>query len=92
MVINNGAHDSVGGQPTAARDIDLCAVARACGYRSAESVDGLEEIAAASRAARAAPGPAMLEIRVASRARTDAGRPTTSPVENKDRFMAELAS
>ena len=32
VVLNNGAHDSVGGQPTAARAVDLAGVARACGY------------------------------------------------------------
>ena len=35
IVINNGAHDSVGGQPTAGFEIDLAAVARACGYPTA---------------------------------------------------------
>jgi phosphonopyruvate decarboxylase len=90
VVINNGAHDSVGGQPTAARGIDLCAVARACGYRTAEAVDGVERLAGAVERLRASTGPALLEIRVASRAHTDAGRPTTSPVVNKADFMAEL--
>lgn len=90
VVVNNGAHDSVGGQPTAAREIDLCAVARACGYRSAETVVGVDPLpAAVDRLARAA-GPAMLEIRVASRAHTDAGRPTTAPADNKRAFVAEL--
>ena len=90
VVINNGAHDSVGGQPTAAREIDLCAVALACGYRSAESVDGVDGLPEAMERLRAATGPAMLEVRVVSRAHTDAGRPATSPVENKVDFMGEL--
>jgi len=91
VVINNGAHDSVGGQPTAARVIDLCAVALGCRYRSAESVDGVDGLPEAMERLRAATGPAMLEVRVASRAYTDAGRPATSPVENKVDFMAELS-
>jgi phosphonopyruvate decarboxylase len=90
IVINNGAHDSVGGQPTAGLEIDLCAVARACGYFSAESVDDLEQLSAAMRRLRAAAGPAMLEVRVASQAHTDAGRPTTTPIENKNAFMEAL--
>ena len=76
VVINNGAHDSVGGQPTAARHIDLSAVARACGYAATELVDGLTGLGEAVARLRQADGPAMLEVRVASRARTDAGRPT----------------
>jgi phosphonopyruvate decarboxylase len=91
VVINNGAHDSVGGQPTAAREIDLCAVAGACAYRSAESVEGIDALPAAMERLRAATGPAMLEVRVASRAHTPAGRPATAPVENKADFMAELS-
>ena len=90
VVINNGAHDSVGGQPTAARDLDLCAIALACGYRSAEAVQGVDGLTAAVERLRASPGPAMLEIRVASQAHTDAGRPATMPVDNKADFMAEL--
>ena len=77
VVINNGAHDSVGGQPTAARDIDLSAVALACGYAAAETVEGSQGCGEAVARLRAADGPAMLEVRVASRARTDAGRPTS---------------
>ena len=92
VVINNGAHDSVGGQPTVAREIDLCAVARACGYRGAEALEGVDGLAGAVDRLTAAVGPAMLEVRVASRAGTDAGRPTTTPVENKAAFMRELAS
>lgn len=91
VVINNGAHDSVGGQPTAAGAIDLCAIALACGYRSAESVSGVEELGDAMDRLNEAEGPALLEVRVASRAHTAAGRPTTTPAENKAGFMAELA-
>src|SRR5690606_5227510 len=42
VVVNNGAHDSVGGQPTKGFEIDLGACAKACGYRhvaSAETAD-----------------------------------------------------
>ena len=90
VVINNGAHDSVGGQPTAARRLDLSAVALACGYVAAETVEGVAGLGEAVARLRAADGPAMLEVKVASRARTDAGRPTSTPIENKDAFMAEL--
>lgn len=92
IVVNNGAHDSVGGQPTAAPGVDLCGVARACGYRGAERVDGVDGLDDALTRLAAARGPALLEIRVTSRAHTDAGRPTSTPAENKRLFMAELAS
>ena len=92
VVINNGAHDSVGGQPTAMREVDLLAVSRACGYRIAEAAATEQEIASAMTRVRTEPGPSLLEIRVASRASTDAGRPTTSPVQNKAAFMRAIGN
>jgi phosphonopyruvate decarboxylase len=90
IVINNGSHDSVGGQPTAARELDLFQIALACGYRSGEAVNGVSELPEAVERLRASQGPAILEIRVASRAHTDAGRPTLPPIDNKIAFMAGL--
>jgi phosphonopyruvate decarboxylase len=92
VVINNGAHDSVGGQPTAAKQIDLPGVALACGYRSATSVSSAAEAAEAMQRLRKEPGPAFLEIRVASQPHTEAGRPTTTPQENKAALMRALGS
>jgi phosphonopyruvate decarboxylase len=90
IVINNGAHDSVGGQPTPARELDLFQIALACGYRSGEAVDGVNAVPEAVRRIRDAQGPAMLEIRVGSQAHTEAGRPTSTPADNKIAFMARL--
>jgi phosphonopyruvate decarboxylase len=92
VVINNAAHDSVGGQPTAAATIDLPAIALACGYRSAHSAGSADEAAAAFRRLREGPGPTFLEIRVASHPHTDAGRPTTTPRDNKAALMRALGS
>lgn len=91
VVINNGCHDSVGGQPTVGFRVNLADVARACGYRVLESVAEPEKIGEAVRALRAADGPAMLEIRVCKGARKDLGRPTSSPIENKQAFMRFLS-
>ena len=44
VVINNGAHETVGGMPTVASAIDLVAIAKACGYPSAVSVDNFEDL------------------------------------------------
>jgi phosphonopyruvate decarboxylase len=92
IVINNGAHDSVGGQPTAAFGMDLPAIARACRYRSAACADDPTTIPEALDALRAAPGPSLLEIRVSAGAREDLARPTSTPVDNKHALMRLLAS
>jgi len=91
VVINNGCHDSVGGQPTVGFRVNLGDVARACGYQVQEPVAEPEKIAAAVQALRAMDGPAMLEIRVRKGSRKDLGRPTSSPRENKQAFMQFLA-
>lgn len=90
FVINNGAHDSVGGQDTVAFSIDIPAIARACGYTSALRVETLEDIAPAIEKSLSLPGPTLLEIRVRKGARADLGRPTTSPEHNKNAFMKFL--
>ena len=92
VVLNNGAHDSVGGQPTAGFAVRLTDVARACGYRTVVQVaHDAASLDDALRDLRRAPGPAFLEVRVALGARPDLGRPSGAPVDNKQRFMRALA-
>lgn len=90
VVVNNGAHESVGGMPTAAVSTDLPGVARACGYRSAVSADGLEALAEALAGGASSRGPVFVEAKCAIGSRKDLGRPTTTPVENKLAFMKGL--
>ena len=91
VVLNNAAHDSVGGQPTVADSVDLPAVARACGYAVLPSASTLEGITAAlAESPFEGPRPSFLEIRVRKGARKDLGRPTVAPVASKTAFMAAL--
>jgi phosphonopyruvate decarboxylase len=87
VVLNNGAHDSVGGQPTVGHDIDLCAIASASGYPTVLRADSEVELVARLAALKTAPGPTLLEVRVRKGARIDLGRPTDTPVHSKQRFM-----
>jgi len=91
IVLNNGAHDSVGGQPTVAFQVDLTAVAKACGYRLALRATSSSELASALTEVKRTPGPVLLETRVTRGARPDLGRPTQSPVENKALLMKSLS-
>ncbi len=90
VVFNNGAHDSVGGQPTVGQSIDLPAIAKAVGYCEAVRVSSREELLRALRRMREADGPLFLEVRVRRGNRKDLGRPTTTPVENKEALMNYL--
>ena len=90
VVFNNGAHDSVGGQPTVGLKIDLPAVARAVGYKDALTADGKESLAEALGKLRSIEGPVLLEVKVKKGNRKDLGRPTTTPIENKNALMEFL--
>ena len=90
IVLNNGAHDSVGGQPTIALDIDLPGVARACGYVNVYSARTVAELRAVLEAKR--DGLTFIEVRVKKGARKDLGRPKSSPVENKVELMNYIRS
>lgn len=90
VVFNNGAHDSVGGQPTVGLKIDLCGVAKAVGYKVTYSVDNMEQLDAILREVNNAEGPVLLHICVKKGNRKDLGRPTTTPVQNKVALMEFL--
>lgn len=90
VVFNNGAHDSVGGQPTVGLDMDLCAAARSVGYMQTFSVRTAEELLAALDKVTTAEGPVLLQVCVRKGNRKDLGRPTTTPIQNKEALMAFL--
>ncbi|MBV9613877.1 MAG: phosphonopyruvate decarboxylase [Ktedonobacteraceae bacterium] len=92
IVINNGAHDSVGGQPTAGFAIDIPSIARACGYTHAATAETREQLLAQLNILRASRGPALLEVRVNKGARPNLGRPTTTPIQNRESFLTFLES
>jgi len=88
IVLNNGAHDSVGGQPTIAPCIDLPAIACACGYvhvYQAQTMEALQSILADKKE-----GLTFIEVMVKKGARKDLGRPKSSPIENKEAFMSGI--
>ncbi|MCK4752348.1 MAG: phosphonopyruvate decarboxylase [Planctomycetes bacterium] len=91
IIFNNGAHDSVGGQPTAGFSISMTDIAKACGYRMAEQAVTKDEVNDGIKLLKSMEGPALLEIRVRKGARVNLGRPTTFPKCNKISFMEFLA-
>ena len=90
VILNNGVHDSVGGQPTAGFAIDFPAIASACRYKACIVAQSADEIAGAIHALDRVQGPTLLEIKVNTGSRKDLGRPTTTPAENKSSFMEFL--
>ncbi len=92
VVFNNGAHDSVGGQPTVGLAIDLPAVAKALGYSAAFSVSTIQELKSQLSILNSqfSEGPVLIEVKVKKGNRKDLGRPTTTPIENRDALMQFL--
>jgi phosphonopyruvate decarboxylase len=90
IVINNGAHETVGGMPTVASEVDMVGIARACGYPNAVSVDNYEELDNELKEAKKSSELSFIEVKCTLGARDDLGRPTTSALDNKREFMDYL--
>lgn len=90
VVINNGAHETVGGMPTVAGGLDLVAIAKACGYPNTKSVENFEELDRELQKAKERWELSFIEVKCAIGAREDLGRPTISAIKNKNSFMNYL--
>lgn len=86
VIFNNGAHDSVGGQPTVGHEIDLVEIARAMHYDEAVRVVTSEQLKEALGNGLTS-GTKLIEVRVKKGNRKDLGRPTTTPIQNKEALM-----
>lgn len=84
VVFNNGAHDSVGGQPTVGLKMNLSAVAKAVGYKQVYSVETKDNLSELLDEMMTQDGPIFLEVKVKKGNRKDLGRPTTTPIQNKE--------
>lgn len=90
IVINNGAHETVGGMPTVAEKIDMVKIAEGCGYPNCVCVDDFDALDEALKQAKERQELSFIEIKCSIGAREDLGRPTTTAKENKEIFMENL--
>jgi len=90
VVINNCAHESVGGMPTSAHSINLVQIALGCGYKAAYQATNTEELNKVLMDVENTDGPIFIEIKCAIGSRDNLGRPTTTPAQNKAVFMDYL--
>lgn len=90
VVINNAAHETVGGMPTVAENIDLVGIAKSCGYPYAACVNSFEALDKELEAAKERGELSLIEVKCSIGAREDLGRPTTTALENKQKFMEYL--
>ena len=90
IVLNNGAHDSVGGQPTVAAQLALADIASAAGYTQVYSVSGAEQLNQLIPQVLRSGKSCLIEVLCRKGARADLGRPTRTPAQNKQDFMQFL--
>lgn len=90
IVINNCAHETVGGMPTVASSASLTSVAEACGYKNVVCVRDFDALDKELELAKGRKELSFIEIRCAVGSRSDLGRPTTSAIDNKIAFMENL--
>lgn len=90
ILLNNNAHESVGGLPTVSTSVDFPALARACGYKATFKVQDEESLQQVLINLKNDKGPVLIEIDVSNTSRNDLGRPKTSPIQNKLEFMNYL--
>lgn len=92
IVFNNGAHDSVGGQPTVGLNISIPAVATAVGYKTVYSIETSDGLAGVLKKVQQTEGPILIEVKVKKGNRKDLGRPTATPQMNKVALKNFLAN
>lgn len=92
VIINNEAHETVGGMPTVAGGINLVAIAKACGYPNAVCVDNYKDLEKELEMAKEINDLSLIEVKCSLGARENLGRPTTTALENKQNFMKYQAT
>ncbi len=90
ILINNGAHETVGGMNTVASKVDMVAIAKACGYEYVTSVEDFDSLDEELLMAKDRQQLTFIEVKCSIGARADLGRPTTTAKENKENFMEYL--
>lgn len=91
VLLDNGVHDSTGGQTTVSPSVDFAAVALACGYRHVFTCDSAAGFAEAFGQAMAADGPVLVHALIRPGSLEKLGRPTIAPHEVAQRFRGFLA-
>jgi phosphonopyruvate decarboxylase len=90
LLINNGAHESVGGQPTGAENLSFSTIAKLAGYKYSEKMKAGDNLDKALEAFLAAPTPAFLEVAVDLGTKPDLARPSSDFQGSKRDFMRFL--
>ena len=87
ILLNNQSHESVGGQKTAAKNLDLFEIVKSIGYKNTFKVESLSELKNTFTEFTNSKGPSFLEVKIKIGSRNNLGRPKEAPIKNKELFM-----
>ena len=91
IMLNNAAHDTVGGQPTVSPNVDFPALAKTVGYRRSFSCSTGDELESILKDVYPRPeGMTFIEVKVAKGSRDDLGRPTVSALDCRLAFQKSI--
>ncbi len=90
IILNNGSHESVGGQPTVGKKINFSKIAKSSGYKKVKKISTYTELKKSIKWLNSNEGPLLLEVLIKNGSRENLGRPIESPNENKLNFMKNL--
>ncbi len=89
IVLNNGSHESVGGHPRSAQDLDLFKVSKVCGYKKNDVVSNEAELKLKLVEHLSLASSSFIEIKIANLISKNPARPKNLPKENLRLFMDE---
>lgn len=92
IIIDNNAHESTGGQPTVSDNVNFMGIGKACGYDTVMTVDCAQDLATCLQDLETNNRLSLVVVKVKTGSRSDLGRPTTTPKENRDAFIQHFTS
>ncbi len=90
IILDNFSYDSTGGQQTNSKSVDFEKIALACSYKNVKTVESKNDLINFINEIKSLDGPKMIVVKINKGARSNLGRPTSTPIENKERFMEFL--
>lgn len=90
ILFDNNSYDSTGGQKTNSDVVDFEGIAKACNYKYFKTISNKNSLITELKNIDNIVGPILLVIEVKKGARSNLGRPTKTPIENKTEFMNSL--
>ena len=86
IVLDNSAHETVGGIPTISNKMDFVSIAKAVGYKEAYEVDNLNDLESVLKESVKKEKLIFIRVLVTLGSRENLGRPKEKPIDNLEKF------